>query len=438
MRSVILRSSVPVYRTDTQYKCTFIPVSAYSAFLFSAIVGSRARVARGGGVQCTQCVRRKEGAKLADTSVRAGHSDPSARVGEVFKRTCAAMEAAAGGGGGGGSSSNSSWADRACVTPARILVQRPCVVFWVSLSVALLMTAIPLLAYDMFEIDFTTEQFQVRGNDVANKYNAIELATRSTFDDGYDGDDDDRRRTQEMHGGWCHNFVDVFFQTVDGGDIFTVARIAEANQKQVALQQISGVSRVALSTVTALSGMDASELAAAVDELASANSNNNWVAWDYWTQDCPEWAEPGRLICDPPNGDRHTWADTDAGPSAYFSRNFSTCDPTTSVIRVKAEICTGDGDPASRSDIYDQVAALNDDFGLGTEVRLVWHDRDYNDWQQETQMGKEAIWLAGVMVVVFLLIFVQTRSLFVTSMGFLEVILSFPMGYFVYRVIAGV
>ena len=36
MRSVILRSSVPVYRTDTQYKCTFIPVSAYSAFLFSS------------------------------------------------------------------------------------------------------------------------------------------------------------------------------------------------------------------------------------------------------------------------------------------------------------------------------------------------------------------------------------------------------------------
>ena len=37
MRSVILRSSVPVYRTDTQYKCTYVPVSAYSALLFSSV-----------------------------------------------------------------------------------------------------------------------------------------------------------------------------------------------------------------------------------------------------------------------------------------------------------------------------------------------------------------------------------------------------------------
>ena len=44
----------------------------------------------------------------------------------------------------------------------------------------------------------------------------------------------------------------MFFHTGDGGDIFTGARIAEASRLQARLLEISGVRRVALSTIDAL------------------------------------------------------------------------------------------------------------------------------------------------------------------------------------------
>lgn len=137
-----------------------------------------------------------------------------------------------------------------CAGPARVLVRQPCLVFWVSLLVSLLLSVLPLLLFGMFEIDFTTDNFQVRGNDIANKYHAVQLAmegtTLTTWDD--DDDDDDRRRRLQDDGA-CNRFIDVFFHTGDGGDIFTGARITEASRLQARLLEISGVRRVALSTI---------------------------------------------------------------------------------------------------------------------------------------------------------------------------------------------
>ena len=49
---------------------------------------------------------------------------------------------------------------------ARDITNHPCAVFWGSLLLALVATALPFVLYD-FEVDFTTEAFEVRGNDIA-------------------------------------------------------------------------------------------------------------------------------------------------------------------------------------------------------------------------------------------------------------------------------
>ena len=72
------------------------------------------------------------------------------------------------------------------------------------------------------------------------------------------------------------------------------------------------------------------------------------------------------------------------------------------------------------------------------EVLIAWKDREFDSWQQEQQMMAESGWLAGVMIVVFILVLVQTSSFFIAAMGFIEILLSCPLGYFVYRVLAGV
>ena len=51
---------------------------------------------------------------------------------------------------------------------------------------------------------------------------------------------------------------------------------------------------------------------------------------------------------------------------------------------------------------------------------------------------KDQLLLLGVCGLVFILIGVQTRSVFITVAGFLEILLSFPLAYFVYRVVCGV
>ena len=135
-----------------------------------------------------------------------------------------------------------------CAGPARVLVRQPCLVFWLSLLVSLLLSVLPLLLFGMFEIDFTTDNFQVRGNDVANKYHAVQLAMEGTTLD----DDRRRRALAEEHGGGrrlqddgaCNRFIDVFFHTGDGGDIFTGARITEASRLQARLLEIPGVRRL--------------------------------------------------------------------------------------------------------------------------------------------------------------------------------------------------
>ena len=329
-----------------------------------------------------------------------------------------------------------------CAGPARVLVRQPCLVFWLSLLVSLLLSVLPLLLFGMFEIDFTTDNFQVRGNDVANKYHAVQLAMEGTTLD----DDRRRRALAEDRGGGrrlqddgaCNRFIDVFFHTGDGGDIFTGARIAEASRLQARLLEISGVRRVALSTIDALAGMGAAELANATASLASAKQDEDWSAWPHWTANCPDWVPPAEQICTPAedeHGEPHLeWADTEAGPSAYFARDFSSCDPISSVIRVKAEVCAG-WEAQDRQEVYDQVAALNDD---ADAVLLAWKDREFDSWQQEQQMMAESGWLAGVMIVVFILVLVQTSSFFIAAMGFIEILLSCPLGYFVYRVLAGV
>ena len=181
--------------------------------------------------------------------------------------------------------------------------------------------------------------------------------------------------------------------------------------------------------------MDAVELANATASLASAKQDEDWSAWPHWTENCPDWVPPAERICTPAEDEPHLeWADTEAGPSAYFARDFSSCDPISSVIRVKAEVCAG-WEAQDRQEVYDQVAALNDDAG---EVLIAWKDREFDSWQQEQQMMAESGWLAGVMIVVFILVLVQTSSFFIAAMGFIEILLSCPLGYFVYRVLAGV
>ena len=184
--------------------------------------------------------------------------------------------------------------------------------------------------------------------------------------------------------------------------------------------------------------MDAVELANATASLASAKQDEDWSAWPHWTENCPDWVPPAERICTPAedeHGEPHLeWADTEAGPSAYFARDFSSCDPISSVIRVKAEVCAG-WEAQDRQEVYDQVAALNDD---ADEVLIAWIDDEFDDWQQEQQMMAESGWLAGVMIVVFILVLVQTSSFFIAAMGFIEILLSCPLGYFVYRVLAGV
>jgi hypothetical protein len=319
-----------------------------------------------------------------------------------------------------------------------LLVHRPCTVFWLSLFLAFVLSAVPFIFYDIFEIDFTTDNFKVRGNDIANKYHAMTLATQ-----GVGGLRENRRRLREddnwESGASCHQWSDIYFQTRDGGNIFTAANIAEAGRLQAAFLQLPGVNRVHFSTVTALQAEP--DLPAAVARLAQAASDRDWSTWGYWTQDCPAWVRPGTEICTPsPHGQQHNenamrdWAESENGPPAYFAKEFSACNATSTVLRAKAEICVWSLE--EKQALYDRVDDLNDD--AEGDVRLVTRDREFDNWQQEQQMIAEAGWLGGVMALVVALILAQTRSFFVTAMGFIEIVLTFPLGYFFYRVVAGV
>ena len=72
------------------------------------------------------------------------------------------------------------------------------------------------------------------------------------------------------------------------------------------------------------------------------------------------------------------------------------------------------------------------------DVELLFRDSSYGRWQQQMAILSDARLLAVSAAVVFIIILLHTQSLFLGFMGFLEIIFSLPLAYFVYRVIFGV
>ena len=108
--------------------------------------------------------------------------------------------------------------------------------------------------------------------------------------------------------------------------------------------------------------------------------------------------------------------------------------PKSSIIRVIVHACGqyGGEEKHATYDHWRDIAEKDDD------VVLVWDDRDYFDYEQEKEILGDAILLGAVAPLVFIVIVIQTRSVFISCMGFLEILLSFGYANFIYKTVLGI
>lgn len=123
-----------------------------------------------------------------------------------------------------------------------------------------------------------------------------------------------------------------------------------------------------------------------------------------------------------------------------FDRWFSRCNQTVSAMRslfalygVEDELVTFGNTFYADLEAHPATARLKE---LG--VAFAWRDRNQFDTQTDSILADDAGLALGVIVCVFLLTWVHTRSFWVMAATALELALSFPLAYLVYRGVLGV
>ena len=264
----------------------------------------------------------------------------------------------------------------------RLLVRRPCVVFWVSLTLVIVLCVIPFVAMDNFlrdGIDFTVDEFSAVGNDIANKHRAIQLAkdywesgawTRSSNDLNANANavavsHATHRTLQASPAAYTGTNLNVWFAARDRGNLFTASRIAQAVELQTRLLALEDVYAVHISTVSALAGLPEAELQEQVLMIASAIAVGDYGEVPYWYGGClPGQLRPGRYVCTPSDGlEPQQTRLGSQDPEDYFAADFSKCNPSSEVIMVRVEVSTPHvpGPPAGRPSVARNASGCGPD-----------------------------------------------------------------------------
>jgi hypothetical protein len=95
----------------------------------------------------------------------------------------------------------------------------------------------------------------------------------------------------------------------------------------------------------------------------------------------------------------------------------------------------------SDDDTIDEMYAKYESFDRGSGGLITAaYDTQYEDFANlyvDSSLGKDMALALGSAVVVSLAIMVHTRSPLITGVGLLQIVLSFPLSYFVYKIVAG-
>jgi hypothetical protein len=121
---------------------------------------------------------------------------------------------------------------------------------------------------------------------------------------------------------------------------------------------------------------------------------------------------------------------------AYFSSIFvDEHYGTTAEIRYTSSIFATKYGDTDLEDLYDSV----DDFSRGTKlIEGVYdtQDEDFVNLYAESALGRDMSLALGSAFITMIAILIHTRSPFLTAVGLLQIVLSFPLSYFVYTLIA--